>query len=88
MTNTSGREHASLHSWWSLWSRDEGNGSGGGLSFAKSSPAPLPFVAFSLFLSLSSAKIQYGTWTGISLESTRTTSYAGEEHANFQCKSE
>ena len=43
----------------------------------KSPPAPLPFVAFSLFLSLSSAKIQYGAQAEVSPESTRTASYAG-----------
>ena len=45
---------SSLRSW--RGGLDEGEGSGGDLS-------PLPFVTFSLFLSLSSAKIQYGAQT-------------------------
>ena len=44
----------------------------------KVSPAPLPFVGFSLFLSLSSAKIQYSAQT-----STRTASYAGYDLSCF-----
>ena len=39
---------------------------------------PSPLLLF-LFLSLSSAKIQYGTQIDISLESTRTASYTGYE---------
>ena len=65
--------------WQSSRARDHAEGSGG--DFAKErpkiSPAHLPFVAFSLFLSLSSAKIQYGTQNDVSPESTRTASYAG-----------
>ena len=43
----------------------------------KSPPALLPLVTFSLFLSLSSAKIQYGTQAEVSPESTRTASHSG-----------
>ena len=52
------------------------NGKTGGLFVEKSPQAPLSFVAFSLFLSLSSGQIQYGAQTDVSPEYTRTACYA------------
>ena len=47
----------------------KGRGAGENLQRKESLPAPHFFVTFSLFLSLSSAKIQYGAQTDVSPES-------------------
>ena len=55
----------------------KGRGAGEISVFPLQNLSPLPSITFSLFLHLSSAKIQYGAQTDVSPESARTTSYAG-----------